>query len=78
MLQISSPGAQQLYLTCDQFESCDDSVNEEDSTFGQWVRRRRIDGALNRVPVGFYSKIWHVLEKVCMIIHVREGGRERG
>jgi len=30
---------------------------------GQWLRRRRIDGALNRVPPDFYSKIWHVLRK---------------
>ena len=26
--------------------------------FGFWLRRRRIDGALNRVPVGFYERIW--------------------
>lgn len=30
---------------------------------GQWLRRRRIDGALNRVPVKFYSRIWKLLEK---------------
>ncbi|KAJ6218952.1 hypothetical protein RDWZM_004764 [Blomia tropicalis] len=30
---------------------------------GQWLRRRRLDGALNRVPTGFYTKIWAVLEK---------------
>ena len=30
---------------------------------GQWVRRRRIDGALNRVPENFYSRIWRLLEK---------------
>lgn len=30
---------------------------------GQWLRRRRLDGALNRVPKGFYPKIWSVLEK---------------
>ena len=42
--------------------------NEEEDTcednLGHWSRRRRIDGALNRAPVGFYSKIWHVLEQV--------------
>ena len=31
---------------------------------GQWLRRRRLDGSLNRVPVGFYAQIWKVLEKV--------------
>ncbi|OWF44218.1 Phosphorylase b kinase regulatory subunit alpha, liver isoform [Mizuhopecten yessoensis] len=28
---------------------------------GQWIRRRRLDGALNRVPVGFYPRVWHFL-----------------
>ena len=31
---------------------------------GQWLRRRRLDGALNRVPKGFYPKVWSILEKV--------------
>ena len=31
---------------------------------GQWLRRRRLDGALNRVPVGFYPEIWKVLGRV--------------
>ncbi|UXI15563.1 hypothetical protein NH340_JMT01506 [Sarcoptes scabiei] len=30
---------------------------------GQWLRRRRLDGALNRVPSGFYTKVWNLLEK---------------
>jgi phosphorylase kinase alpha/beta subunit len=30
---------------------------------GQWIRRRRLDGSLNRVPIGFYSKVWIALEK---------------
>ncbi|XP_041973416.1 probable phosphorylase b kinase regulatory subunit alpha isoform X3 [Aricia agestis] len=30
---------------------------------GQWLRRRRLDGALNRVPRDFYPKVWGVLEK---------------
>ncbi|CAL8326418.1 unnamed protein product [Lota lota] len=30
---------------------------------GQWLRRRRLDGALNRVPVGFYKKVWKILQK---------------
>ncbi|ELT89975.1 hypothetical protein CAPTEDRAFT_163062 [Capitella teleta] len=28
---------------------------------GQWLRRRRLDGSLNRVPVDFYPQIWRVL-----------------
>ncbi|XP_069504750.1 phosphorylase b kinase regulatory subunit alpha, skeletal muscle isoform isoform X1 [Ambystoma mexicanum] len=30
---------------------------------GQWLRRRRLDGALNRVPIGFYQKVWKILQK---------------
>lgn len=30
---------------------------------GQWLRRRRLDGALNRVPKGFYPKVWSLLER---------------
>ncbi|KAF7697172.1 phosphorylase b kinase regulatory subunit alpha, skeletal muscle isoform [Silurus meridionalis] len=33
------------------------------STQGQWLRRRRLDGALNRVPIGFYQKVWKILQK---------------
>uniref|UniRef100_A0A4W3GWE8 Phosphorylase b kinase regulatory subunit n=1 Tax=Callorhinchus milii TaxID=7868 RepID=A0A4W3GWE8_CALMI len=38
-------------------------TNAYDSRQGQWLRRRRLDGALNRVPVGFYQKIWKILQK---------------
>ncbi|CAL8241380.1 unnamed protein product [Merluccius merluccius] len=34
-----------------------------DTRHGQWLRRRRLDGALNRVPVGFYKKVWKILQK---------------
>ncbi|XP_075052630.1 phosphorylase b kinase regulatory subunit alpha, liver isoform isoform X2 [Mixophyes fleayi] len=30
---------------------------------GQWLRRRRLDGAINRVPMGFYQKVWTLLQK---------------
>lgn len=45
---------------------------EEDSTDkqGQWLRRRRLDGALNRVPRDFYSRVWTVLEKVEFILQL--------
>ncbi|XP_052076116.1 probable phosphorylase b kinase regulatory subunit alpha isoform X9 [Mytilus californianus] len=39
-------------------------TEEEDITTdrqGQWLRRRRLDGALNRVPEGFYPRVWKVL-----------------
>ena len=31
---------------------------------GVWRRRRRLDGALNRVPKEFFSQVWYILEKV--------------
>uniref|UniRef100_A0AAV2LPR7 Phosphorylase b kinase regulatory subunit n=1 Tax=Knipowitschia caucasica TaxID=637954 RepID=A0AAV2LPR7_KNICA len=30
---------------------------------GQWLRRRRLDGAINRVPTGFYQRVWRILQK---------------
>lgn len=30
---------------------------------GRWIRRRKNDGALNRIPKNFYPKIWRILEK---------------
>ncbi|EEC02934.1 phosphorylase B kinase alpha, kpb1, putative, partial [Ixodes scapularis] len=42
------------------------STKKSDDSFdrqGQWIRRRRLDGALNRVPMGFYPKVWKLLER---------------
>uniref|UniRef100_A0A8D2LYY5 Phosphorylase b kinase regulatory subunit n=1 Tax=Varanus komodoensis TaxID=61221 RepID=A0A8D2LYY5_VARKO len=36
-------------------------TQSKDGRQGQWQRRRRLDGALNRVPVGFYQKVWKIL-----------------
>ena len=44
--------------------------SEENDRQGIWMRRRRLDGALNRVPVGFYSKVWMILEN-CRGIQIR-------
>ncbi|XP_055893657.1 phosphorylase b kinase regulatory subunit alpha, liver isoform-like isoform X6 [Biomphalaria glabrata] len=30
---------------------------------GQWLRRRRLDGSLNRVPLGFYPHLWELLTR---------------
>lgn len=41
-------------------EEASDSESDsivEDFQFGIWLRHRRIDGALNRVPTNFYSVI---------------------
>ncbi|XP_032704736.1 phosphorylase b kinase regulatory subunit alpha, skeletal muscle isoform isoform X5 [Lontra canadensis] len=45
------------------FPSAFGQQTSKDSRQGQWQRRRRLDGALNRVPVGFYQKVWKVLQK---------------
>lgn len=47
----------------DSFSSMLGDQASKDSRQGQWQRRRRLDGALNRVPVGFYQKVWKVLQK---------------
>ena len=36
----------------------------DEERVGHWIRRRRLDGALNRVPPDFYPNVWHVLERV--------------
>lgn len=38
--------------------------HDESANHGHWLRRRRLDGALNRVPPEFYTNVWHTLEKV--------------
>ena len=30
---------------------------------GTWLRRRQLDGALNRMPQNFYSQVWQVLDR---------------
>lgn len=42
------------------------STKQQDEGFdrqGQWIRRRRLDGALNRVPRGFYPRAWSLLHR---------------
>ncbi|XP_070508631.1 probable phosphorylase b kinase regulatory subunit alpha [Chironomus tepperi] len=41
----------------------DDPSTLIDDRQGQWLRRRRLDGALNRVPRDFYPRVWTVLER---------------
>ncbi|CAH2063468.1 unnamed protein product, partial [Iphiclides podalirius] len=41
----------------------EDAPMVEQDRQGQWLRRRRLDGALNRVPRDFYPRVWGVLEK---------------
>ncbi|CAF0728609.1 unnamed protein product, partial [Rotaria sordida] len=41
----------------------EDDDDDDVGKHGQWIRRRRLDGALNRVPVRFYGQVWQTLEK---------------
>ncbi|NXU78256.1 KPB1 kinase, partial [Oreotrochilus melanogaster] len=61
-LSVQSTGHSEL-LGRDSFSSVLGDQASKDSRQGQWQRRRRLDGALNRVPVGFYQKVWKVLQK---------------
>uniref|UniRef100_V9IEG8 Phosphorylase b kinase regulatory subunit n=1 Tax=Apis cerana TaxID=7461 RepID=V9IEG8_APICE len=45
-----------------------DGNEAEPDRQGQWLRRRRLDGALNRVPRDFYPRVWQVLERVSILI----------
>ncbi|XP_015608524.1 probable phosphorylase b kinase regulatory subunit alpha isoform X2 [Cephus cinctus] len=47
------------FLSADQT----DGTEMEPDRQGQWLRRRRLDGALNRVPRDFYPRVWQVLER---------------
>ncbi|NXD27454.1 KPB1 kinase, partial [Spelaeornis formosus] len=62
VLSVQSAGHTEL-LGKDSFSSMLENQGSKDSRQGQWQRRRRLDGALNRVPVGFYQKVWKVLQK---------------
>ena len=45
-------------------EDDEEDPHSADDRLGQWIRRRCLDGALNRAPEDFYPKFWKVLEKV--------------
>uniref|UniRef100_A0A8C3K2W4 Phosphorylase b kinase regulatory subunit n=1 Tax=Calidris pygmaea TaxID=425635 RepID=A0A8C3K2W4_9CHAR len=62
VLSAQSTGHSEL-LGKGSFSSMLEDQSSKDSRQGQWHRRRRLDGALNRVPVGFYQKVWKVLQK---------------
>ena len=42
--------------------------DDDDQMEGYWQRRRRLDGALNRVPLGFYTKVSHSMHSVFFIL----------
>ncbi|XP_029944450.1 phosphorylase b kinase regulatory subunit beta isoform X3 [Salarias fasciatus] len=38
-------------------------VLQPQQTGRSWLNRRQIDGALNRTPLGFYDRVWQILER---------------
>uniref|UniRef100_A0A8C5JCU7 Phosphorylase b kinase regulatory subunit n=1 Tax=Junco hyemalis TaxID=40217 RepID=A0A8C5JCU7_JUNHY len=62
-LILSASAGHTELLGKDSFSRMLEDQGTMDSRQGQWQRRRRLDGALNRVPVGFYQKVWKVLQK---------------
>lgn len=67
-------GEEQLTVKLDDVEDSNDEDSDDSDRQGSWIRRRRLDGALNRVPLGFYSKIWKVLER-CQAIQMQKNNR---
>ncbi|CAH2091833.1 unnamed protein product [Euphydryas editha] len=53
----------QILLEGQGLQGTDEAPITEPDRQGQWLRRRRLDGALNRVPRDFYQRVWAVLEK---------------
>ena len=47
----------------------EDEHHTGDDRLGQWIRRRCLDGALNRAPEDFYPKFWKVLDKVRAFVY---------
>uniref|UniRef100_A0A669PN15 Phosphorylase b kinase regulatory subunit n=1 Tax=Phasianus colchicus TaxID=9054 RepID=A0A669PN15_PHACC len=62
--EIKQSAGQSELLDKGSFSSLLKDQASKDSRQGQWKRRRRLDGALNRVPLGFYQKVWKVLQKM--------------
>uniref|UniRef100_H2TKZ6 Phosphorylase b kinase regulatory subunit n=1 Tax=Takifugu rubripes TaxID=31033 RepID=H2TKZ6_TAKRU len=38
-------------------------VLQPQHTARSWLNRRKIDGSLNRTPLGFYDRVWQILER---------------
>uniref|UniRef100_A0A4W4ERR7 Phosphorylase b kinase regulatory subunit n=1 Tax=Electrophorus electricus TaxID=8005 RepID=A0A4W4ERR7_ELEEL len=60
---VSDPVSRYKPPVIESFQSSLGATIVCDSRQGQWLRRRRLDGALNRVPVGFYQNVWKILQK---------------
>ena len=60
----SNEGSDEVELTSStSSNSLEHMDDEEPERTGMWMRRRLLDGSLNRVPPGFYTRMWSLLEK---------------
>ena len=76
-IEISEEDQLKINVDHKEEEEDEDSSDESslgDDNHGSWIRRRRLDGALNRVPLGFYAKIWNILES-CHAIEIVDNKR---
>ncbi|XP_064193280.1 phosphorylase b kinase regulatory subunit beta isoform X1 [Anguilla rostrata] len=53
LYQLSPSDVKQLLL----------DVLQPQQTGRSWLNRRQIDGSLNRTPLGFYDRVWQILER---------------
>ncbi|KAJ8271391.1 hypothetical protein COCON_G00102500 [Conger conger] len=53
LYQLSPSDVKQLLL----------DVLQPQQTARSWLNRRQIDGSLNRTPLGFYDRVWQILER---------------
>jgi Phosphorylase b kinase C-terminal domain len=61
---VEEIGSLHVDVTLGSGGAADEGTAGDTDRQGQWLRRRRLDGALNRVPVGFYTDIWKLLQRV--------------
>ncbi|XP_072170928.1 probable phosphorylase b kinase regulatory subunit alpha [Diadema setosum] len=61
--QLSAGSSEKQFSQLSSFTREDLMDEELTERQGQWLRRRRLDGALNRAPPDFYYKVWNILEK---------------
>lgn len=73
---VAVKGRQDIYPTVECYRPCGSGMAEVNTTFlvgrlettftpsnNTWFYRRQIDGAINRVPPDFYSKVWTLLKR---------------
>uniref|UniRef100_A0A0N5ABP1 Phosphorylase b kinase regulatory subunit n=1 Tax=Syphacia muris TaxID=451379 RepID=A0A0N5ABP1_9BILA len=50
-------------IAVEEEEEEEEEEETDDFQFGVWLRHRRIDGALNRVPPDFYANLWDTVRR---------------